>query len=81
MEGRDVAVMDLPETFLHADNNDEVMMTMKGKLVELMVMVAPQIYQKYIVRNKQDEPVLYMKVQKAIYGIMKSALLFKKITT
>ena len=53
---------------------------MKGKLAELMVMVAPQIYQKYIMRNKKGEPVLYMKVQRAIYGMLKIALLFYKKT-
>ena len=43
-EGRDVAVMDLPGAFFDADNDDEVIMTIKGKLAELMVMMAPQIY-------------------------------------
>ena len=67
--------MELPGAFLHVDNDDEVIITMKGKLTELMVMVAPQIYQQYIMRNKQGEPLLYMKVQKAIYEMLKSALL------
>ena len=40
-EGRDIAVMDLPGAFLHADNDDEVIMTMNRKLVELMLMVTP----------------------------------------
>ena len=29
-------------------------------------------------RNKQGEPVLHIKVQRAIYGMLKSALLFYK---
>ena len=53
-------------------------MTMKGKLAELMVTVALHIYRKYILRNKRGEPILYVKVQKAIYGMLKSALLFYK---
>ena len=56
-KGRDVAVMDLPGAFLHADNDDELIMTMKVKLAELIVMVAPQIYPKYIMRNKCSELV------------------------
>ena len=47
-EGKDMAVMDLTGAFLHADNNDDVIMTMKRKLAELMVMMAPQIYHKYL---------------------------------
>ena len=48
--------MDLPGKFLHADHDDEVIMIMKGKLAELMVMVYPQIYRKYIVRTKKVNP-------------------------
>ena len=47
-EGKDMAVMDLTGAFLHAENNDDVIMTMKRKLAELMVMMAPQIYHKYL---------------------------------
>ena len=43
-EGRDVAIVDLPGAFLHANNDNDVIMTMTGKIAELMVMKAPQIY-------------------------------------
>ena len=35
----DVAVMNLPGAFLHATNKDNMITTMIGKLVELMVIV------------------------------------------
>ena len=36
-EGRDVAVIDLPNAFLNYDNNEQTLMLLKGKLAELMV--------------------------------------------
>ena len=42
-EGRDVAVLDLPNEFLHADNKEERLMLLKGKLAELMVQINPKM--------------------------------------
>ena len=81
-EGRDVAVMDLPGAFLHADCNDHVIMRFQGRLAELMAMAAPTVYRKYITINARGEPTLFVKLQKALYGMLKSALLFyKKLVT
>jgi hypothetical protein len=81
-EKRDVAVMDLPGAFLHADCEDHVIMKFQGRLAELMAMAAPQIYRKYITTDSQGESVLFVKLQKALYGMLKSALLFyKKLLT
>ena len=74
-EGREVAVVNLPGAFLHAENEDDNDMLMKGRLTELMVMAAPQTYRKFITIEKEQR-VLYMKVQKAPYAMLKSALLF-----
>ena len=68
-------MVDLPGAFLHADNEHDVVMFMKGRLAELMVMVAPQTYQKFITTEKVQK-VLYVKVQKALYGMLKSTLFF-----
>ena len=40
-EWREVAIVDLPGAFLHAENEDDIIMSMRGRLVESMVMVAP----------------------------------------
>ena len=46
IENGDVAIIDLPDAFLHADleNNDQVQMVMEGRLAELMAMTEPKIY-------------------------------------
>jgi hypothetical protein len=41
-----------------------------------MVTIAPNIYHKYITTNAKGKPVLYVQLEKALYGMMKSALLF-----
>ena len=50
---------------------------MKGRFAELMMMVAPTTYQKYVTIESRQK-LLYLKVQKALYGMLKSALLFYK---
>jgi hypothetical protein len=42
----------------------------------MMVHIAPQIYRKYITVDRQGTPLLYMKLQNALYGLMRVSLLF-----
>ncbi len=75
-ENRDVATCNIPGAFLQADNPDWVLMRLNGILAELMVKVAPKIYRKCITVNAKGKLVLYAQLEKAVYGMMKSALLF-----
>jgi hypothetical protein len=59
-----------------ADNPDNVLMHLDGILAELMVKVAPNLYRKYVTTNSKGKLVLYVQLKKAVYGMMKSALLF-----
>ena len=49
---------------------------MDGILAELMVKVAPDIYCPFITINATRKPILYVELQKALYSMLKSALLF-----
>ncbi len=60
---------------MHADNEDYVIMKMVGTLDELMVKTNPKLYRQYVILEK-GKSVLYLRLQKALYGMMKSALLF-----
>jgi hypothetical protein len=77
-ERRDVGCYDIPGAFLHADSDEDVTMILKGRLAELMVQVAPNLYQKYVTVDRKNTPILYVKIQKALYGLLRSALLFYK---
>jgi hypothetical protein len=75
-ENRDVATCDILGAFLQADNPDYVLMQLDGVLAELMVKVEPKLYRKYITTNAKGKPVLYVQLEKAVYDMMKSDLLF-----
>ncbi len=74
-EKQKVVRIDIPGAFLHAKNEDYVIMKRNGLLAELMVKTDPKIYWKYVT-IKKGRQVLYLCLQKALYGMMKSALLF-----
>jgi len=78
-EGRYVAVTDIPGAFLHADMDQDIHMQIEGTIVELIVKLEPKLYRKYIWRNKNDKPMLYVKLRKALYGTLQAALLFWKL--
>ena len=73
---RDVAVVDIPGAFLQAGLDDNVWVLFDGTLAELMVKAAPEIYSKYVTINNKGKKVLYVKLKKALYGCLKSAILF-----
>jgi hypothetical protein len=68
-------MIDIPGAFLHANNEDHVIMKMVGTLAELMVKTNPKLYRKYDVIEKGCS-VLFLWLQKALHGMMKSALIF-----
>ena len=64
--------------FLHADVEDDITIVLKGRLAELMVQIAPNLYRRYITADKKGTAILYIKMQKALYGLLRSALLLYK---
>ena len=75
---RDVALMDIPGAFLQAENDEFIVMLLRGKLAEMMVKVDPELYRTYIIMSPLGQPMLYFKLKKALYGLLRSALLFYK---
>ena len=78
-KGRDVAIIDIPNAFKTKrieDKKDIVIVRLRRKLAELMVATAPEIYKKYVSINRKGELLLYLEALNALYGIMKTALLF-----
>jgi hypothetical protein len=75
-EGRVIKTMDIPGAFLHADLDEEVVMLLRGQLADLMVQVDPELYGPYVRKTAKGESILYVKMLKAMYGLLRSALLF-----
>ena len=51
-------------------------MRLDGILAEMMVKIAPALYRPFITTNANGKPILYVNHEKALYGQLKSALLF-----
>jgi len=75
-EGTNVAVTYIPGTFLHADMEQDVHMILEGEIAELIITLKPSLYRKYIWKNKQGIPMLYVQLKKALYETLQAALLF-----
>ena len=75
-EERHTATLDLLSTYLHTENDEHIIMLLKWKLAELLVQIDPSLYMKYVITKSKGEPMLYVKLAKALYGLLKSTLFF-----
>ena len=64
-EKREVVTINIPVAFLHAVNDNYVIMKMNGSLAELMVKPDPINYRKYVTIEKGRQ-VLYLCLQKSL---------------
>ena len=58
-ENREVVTIDIPGAFLHATNDDYVVMRMNGTLAELMAKTDPKLYRKYLTDKKERKSYMY----------------------
>ena len=75
LEGRDVAVVDIPGVYLSVDMDDEVHIVFRGTLADMIVAADPALYRTFV-SYETGKVVLYVWIRKALYGCLKSALLF-----
>jgi hypothetical protein len=66
----------VPSAFVNTDVNKDILMVLKGELAGMMEQIALQIYRKKITVDKKGTKILYVKLQKALYGLMRASLLF-----
>jgi len=74
-ENRDVATCDLPNAFVQTKMQGTVHMRLRGELAKKLMIIDPA-YKKHVIFNRKGEPIVYVVLQKALYGIMQAALLF-----
>ena len=82
-EGQDVATVDIHNEFSQTVVTDTqkdywVIARLRGKLVEILVDIAPDVYGPYVHKNKKGEKVLLVQCMNALYGTMVASLLFYK---
>ena len=66
-KGRYVATVCIPGDYLNTDSDKEVIIILKGRLSYILVNIDPKVYMKYVVLEKVVK-VLYLRLQKALYG-------------
>ena len=52
-EGREVAILDIANAFLHAENDERILILLRGKLVKMMVKIDPSLYRKYVMFSQK----------------------------
>ncbi len=83
-EDRDIAVVDIPNAFVHTFVNEEdadhsVIVLIRGPLVNILVSIAPDFYGPYVYINKSGQKVLIVECLNTVYGTMVAALLYYKM--
>ena len=77
-ERRHVALLDIANVFLQSDNDKTVNMLLRGKLAEMMVRIDPALYQDYVTYSANGVHMMYVRLSKALYWMLRDALLFYK---
>jgi Endomembrane protein 70 len=72
---RTVGVYNIPGAFLHAKQTDLTYLKMTDEAVHFIVEISPSNYKDCVITEK-GKGVLYLVLKKALYGCVKSALLF-----
>ena len=81
-ERRDVATFDIPNAFIQTmvedtdEQGDRIIMKIRGAMVDMLIEIDPN-YEKYVVMEN-GRRILYVHIQRAIYGMLMSGLLFYK---
>ena len=83
-EERDIAIADVPGAYLHPEfpNDKKVVLKLSGLFVDIMCNVNPE-YKEHIVYESTGKgkriKCLYVKVLRAMYGCLESALLWYEL--
>ena len=79
-QNRDIITLDIPNAFVQTPmpkSQQRVIMRINGLLVEYLDKLFPGEYNEYII-NQNNTKILYVEMEKALYGMMLSSLLFYK---
>jgi hypothetical protein len=82
-EDRDIAVVDIPNAFAQTvvseeDAEHRVIVCIRGPLVDILVLIAPDVYGPYVSTSKSGQKILIVECLNTVYGMMVAALLYYK---
>jgi hypothetical protein len=80
LEGRDVAIVDVPGAFMQVDMDEVVHVRFTGIMVEKLLEIDAEMYEPYVVYEGKEK-VMYVELLKALYGTLRASRLFwEKLT-
>jgi hypothetical protein len=77
---RDVMTLDIPNAFVQTKiplDGDKIIMKIRGQLVDILLEICPGVYDDYV-RFEGKSKVLYVRMLKALYGMLISSILYYK---
>jgi hypothetical protein len=78
-ENCDIAIVDILNAFIQMvveNNEDKIVMRIRGHMVDVLANVAPRVYGPYVSTDKQGRKQLLVECLNAIYGTMVGSLLY-----
>jgi hypothetical protein len=79
-QGRDVMTLDIPNAFVQTEipeRGEKIIMKIRGRLVDILVEICPGVYDDYVIYEGKHK-VLYVKMLRALYGMLISSVLYYK---
>ena len=80
-EGRDVAVINIPNAFIQTRVEDDKYMALiriQGSLVDILLNIAADVYRDYVTTTKKCTKHLIVQCLNAMYGTLVASLLYYK---
>jgi acyl CoA:acetate/3-ketoacid CoA transferase len=75
--GRKVITCDIHGAFMRADIDEVLHVRLEGSLAKLLTKVDPDLYTQFL-SKENGKDVMYVHLEKALYGTLQAALLFGK---
>jgi hypothetical protein len=78
-EERETAVLDIPNAFIQTvvkDKKRRVIIRIRGMLVDILVKLAPEVYEPFVTLDKKGQKQILVECLNAIYGTMVAGLLY-----
>ena len=60
------------------DKDYRVLTRLRGRVVDILCKIAPDVYTRYVTVNKKGEKTLIVQCMNALYGTMVASLLYYK---
>jgi hypothetical protein len=79
IEERHCAVIDIPNAFIQTvvkDKKRRVIICIRGMLVDMLVKIAPEVYETYVITDRKGNKQILVECLNALYGTMVASLLY-----